>query len=74
MKTSVYITVTAFDKHSSDFYGTTFIASSRKEANKKMEEFDNSVPYTKWYSEIEIVETLTLEQEEIVMDLHYNYL
>ena len=75
MKTSVYITVTAFDKHSSEFIGASFTASTRKEANKKIKKFEKDIPFTKYYKEINIDidnNELTPEQEEIVMDLDYN--
>lgn len=66
----VRATMIAFDKSSGATYSDYLVASTKEEANKQFAEFEQSVPFTKWYYEIQLEELdLTPTQEEIVSDL-----
>jgi hypothetical protein len=66
----VHIQLMAFDKNSSECHGLTIVADNKEDFNNQVEEFENSIPYTKYYIELIATETLTEEQEKIVED-HY---
>ena len=68
MKTQVYIQVTAFDKNSSENMGKSIIADTKKSFNEQVEEFELSIPYTKYYISLSSDDVLTTEQELIIGD------
>jgi hypothetical protein len=64
----VYIQITAFDKNSNDNIGRTIVAKSKESFNKQVEEFEASIPYTKYYTTLVSDDVLTTEQELITED------
>ena len=68
MNTQVYIQITAFDKNSNNNMGRSIIADTKEKFNRQVEEFELSVPYTKYYMALVSDDVLTPEQELIVSD------
>ena len=68
MNTQVYVQVTAFDKNSNDNMGRSIVADTKEKFNKQVEEFELSIPYTKYYITLVSDDVLTPEQELIVSD------
>ena len=68
MNTQVYVQITAFDKNSNDNMGRSIIADNKEKFNRQVEEFELSVPYTKYYMTLVSDDVLTPEQELIVSD------
>ena len=66
--TQVYVQVTAFDKNSNDNMGRSIVADTKEKFNKQVEEFELSIPYTKYYITLVSDDVLTPEQELIVSD------
>ena len=54
----VYGTMRAFDKSSGESFWKTLRATTTEQADEQFKEFEESVPFTKWYYEIEIDEFL----------------
>jgi hypothetical protein len=69
---NVYVQIIAFDKNSNDNIGRSIVADSKDSFNKQVEEFENEIPYTKFYIEIIADEVLNDEQLEIVADYDVN--
>ena len=68
MNTQVYVQITAFDKNSNDNMGRSIIADTKEKFNRQVEEFELSIPYTKYYMTLVSDDVLTTEQELIVSD------
>ena len=68
MNTQVYVQVTAFDKNSNDNMGRSIVADTKEKFNRQVEEFELSIPYTKYYVTLVSDDVLTPEQELIVSD------
>jgi hypothetical protein len=68
MEIEVYVQATAFDKNSNDSIGRSIIAETKEDFNAQVEEFESSIPYTKYYTTLVSDDTLTPEQELIVSD------
>ena len=68
----VHVQITAFDKSSNDNFGRTIAADTKESFNAQVEEFENSIPYTKFYVELEADSILTGEQLAIVEDYDVN--
>jgi hypothetical protein len=68
----VYVQIIAFDKNSNNNIGRNIVADSKDNFNKQVEEFENEIPYTKFYIEIIADDVLTDEQLEIVEDYEIN--
>jgi len=66
--TQVHVQIMAFDKNSGDNYSRNIVASTKESFNKQVEEFENDVPFSKYYVEIIPDESLNEEQQEIVSD------
>ena len=66
--TQVYVQVTAFDKNSNDNMGRSIVADTKEKFNRQVEEFELSIPYTKYYMTLATDDVLTPEQELIVSD------
>jgi hypothetical protein len=64
----VIVNAYAFDKNSSSFYGEQVRAETKEEFNTKMEEFYNSIPFTKYYTEVSPVGDLSEQDWEIITD------
>jgi hypothetical protein len=64
----------AFDKNSSAFYGESITAESKEEFNTKMKEFEDAIPFSKYYTELVFDgDELTEEQESIIEDYEVDY-
>ena len=68
MNTQVYVQVTAFDKNSNDNMGRSIVADTKEKFNRQVEEFELSIPYTKYFMILATDGVLTPEQELIVSD------
>jgi hypothetical protein len=68
----VYVQITAFDKNSADNIGRSIVADNKESFNKQVEEFENEIPFTKFYVEMVADDVLTDEQLEIVEDHDVN--
>jgi len=65
----VVVTIRAFDKNTSNFYGKTIIADSKEEFNEQVEDFEAEVPFSRFYITLEAEDVdLTDEQLQIVED------
>lgn len=65
----VMVNAYAFDKNSPAFYGESITAESKEEFNAKMKEFEDTIPFSKYYTELVCSELeLTEEQEAIIED------
>ena len=69
---NVYVQIIAFDKNSNNNIGRSIVANTKDSFNKQVEEFENEIPYTKYYVEIIADEVLNDEQLEIVADYEVN--
>ena len=68
----VYIQIIAFDKHSNQNFGKSIIANTKESFNKQVEEFENNVPFTKFYTELISDDILDEEQQKIIEDHEVN--
>ena len=68
MNTQVYVQITVFDKNSNDNMGRSITADNKEEFNRQVEEFELSIPYTKYYMTLVSDDVLTSEQKLIVSD------
>jgi hypothetical protein len=66
----VVVTITAFDKNTSNFFGKTIVADSKEEFNEQVEEFETEIPFSRFYITMENqwLDDLTEEQLQIVED------
>ena len=70
----VIINAYAFDKNSSAFYGEQVRAETKEEFNAKMKEFEDTIPFSKYYTELSFVgDELTEEDEAIIEDYEVDY-
>jgi hypothetical protein len=68
MEIEVYVQATAFDKNSNDSVGRSIVAETKEDFNRQVEEFEASIPFTRYYTTLVSDDTLTPEQELIVSD------
>jgi hypothetical protein len=68
MNSEVYIQATAFDKNSNENMGRSIVADTKESFNRQVEEFESSIPYTKFYVTLVSDDVLTPEQESIISD------
>ena len=66
----VVVTITVFDKNTSNFFGKTIVADSKEEFNEQVEEFETEIPFSRFYITMEnrLPDDLTEEQLQIVED------
>ena len=69
---NVYVQIIAFDKNSNNNIGRSIVANTKDSFNKQVEEFENEIPFTKFYVEMVADDVLTDEQLEIVEDHDVN--
>jgi hypothetical protein len=69
---NVYVQIIAFDKNSNENIGRGIVANTKESFNEQVEEFENEIPYTKYYVEMIADDILTDEQLEIVGDYDVN--
>lgn len=62
MSTQVYVQITAFDKNSNDNMGRCITADTKENFNRQVEEFELTIPYTKYYMTLVSDDVLTPEQ------------
>lgn len=68
MEIEVYVQATAFDKNSNDSIGRSIVAETKEDFNRQVEEFEASIPFTRFYTTLVSDDVLTPEQELIVSD------
>jgi hypothetical protein len=68
MEIEVYVQATAFDKNSNDSMGRSIVAETKEDFNRQVEEFEASIPFTRYYTTLVSDDILTPEQELIVSD------
>ncbi len=68
MEIEVYVQATAFDKNSNDSMGRSIVAETKEDFNRQVEEFEASIPFTRYYTTLVSDDVLTPEQELIVSD------
>jgi hypothetical protein len=68
MEIEVYVQATAFDKNSNDSVGRSIVAETKEDFNRQVEEFEASIPFTRFYTTLVSDDVLTPEQELIVSD------
>ena len=68
----VYVQIIAFNKNGNDNIGRSIVADNKESFNKQVEEFENEVPFTKFYIEMIADDVLTDKQLEIVEDHDVN--
>ncbi|MEY2912235.1 MAG: hypothetical protein RLZZ184_1544 [Cyanobacteriota bacterium] len=68
MEIEVYVQATAFDKNSNDSVGRSIVAETKEDFNRQVEEFEASIPFTRYYTTLVSDDILTPEQELIVSD------
>jgi hypothetical protein len=70
----VVINAYAFDKDSSAMYGEQIKSNTKEEFNSQMKEFEDSIPFRKYYTELTFIgDELTEEQERIIEDYEVDY-
>ena len=69
---NVYVQIIAFDKNSNENIGRGIVANTKESFNEQVEEFENEIPYTKYYVVMIADDVLTDEQLEIVGDYDVN--
>ena len=70
--TEVFVQIIAFDKNSNDNFSRNIVADCKEDFNKQVEDFENDVPFTKFYLELVADDILDSEQEKIVEDYEVN--
>jgi hypothetical protein len=70
--TEVFVQITAFDKNSNDNFSRNIVADCKEDFNRQVEDFENDVPFTKFYLELVADDILNSEQEKIVGDYEVN--
>lgn len=70
----VRVNAYAFDKNSSALYGEQITAETKEEFNAKMKEFEDTIPFSKYYMELTFAgNEVTEEDEEIFEDYEVEY-
>jgi len=70
----VRVNAYAFDKNSSALYGEQITAETKEEFNTKMKEFEDTIPFSKYYTELTFAgNEVTEEDEEIFQDYVVQY-
>ena len=68
MEIEVYVQANAFDKNSNDSMSRSIVAETKEDFNRQVEEFEASIPFTRYYTTLVSDDVLTPEQELIVSD------
>ena len=66
------LTIHAFDKNSSANYSESMEVETKEELDSKFKDFEDNVPFHKWYYEIQTEEALSEEEEEVLSDYDWN--
>lgn len=70
----VIINAYAFDKDSSAMCGQQIRSESKEDFNAQMKEFEQSIPFRKYYTELTFIgDELTQEEESIIEDYEVDY-
>ena len=66
------LTIHAFDKNSSANYSESMEVETKEELDSKFKDFEENVPFLKWFYEIQTDEVLSEEEEEVLSDYDWN--
>jgi hypothetical protein len=70
----IIINAYAFDKNSSGMFGYQIRSESKEDFNAQMKDFEQSIPFSKYYTELTFVgDELTEEEESIIEDYEVDY-
>jgi hypothetical protein len=70
----VIVNAYAFDKDSSAMCGQQIRSESKEDFNAQMKEFEQSIPFRKYYTELTFIgDELTEEEESIIEDYEVDY-
>ena len=69
---NVHVQIMAFDKNSNNNIGRSIVANTKKSFNEQVSEFEEEVPFSKFYIEIIADDVLDEEQQKIVEDHELN--
>ena len=64
----VIINAYAFDKNSPAFYGEQIRAITKEEFNIQMRDFEQSIPFSKYYTELTSVGTILTEEDKAIIE------
>lgn len=64
----VIVNAFAFDKNSSAFYGEQVRAETKEEFNAKMKEFEDTIPFSKYYTELVCTNLELTEEDEAIIE------
>lgn len=70
----VIVNVYAFDKDSSAMFGYQIRSESKEDFNAQMKDFEESIPFRKYYTELTFAgDEVTEEDESIIEDYEVDY-
>jgi len=70
----VIVNAYAFDKDSSAMCGQQIRSESKEDFNAQMKDFEQSIPFRKYYTELTFIgDELTEEEESIIEDYEVDY-
>jgi hypothetical protein len=70
----VIVNAYAFDKDSSAMCGQQIRSESKEDFNAQMKDFEESIPFRKYYTELTFIgDELTEEEESIIEDYEVDY-
>jgi hypothetical protein len=64
----VIVNAYAFDKNSSALYGEQIRAETKEEFNAKMKEFEDTIPFSKYYTELSFAGSELTEEDEAIIE------
>ena len=64
----VIVNAFAYDKNSSAFYGEQVRAETKEEFNAKMKEFEDTIPFSKYYTELVCTNLELTEEDEAIIE------
>jgi hypothetical protein len=64
----VIVNAYAFDKNSSALYGEQVRAETKEEFNAKMKEFEDAIPFSKYYTELVCANLELTEEDEAIIE------
>ena len=66
----VIVNAFAFDKDTSAMFGYQIRSESKEDFNAQMKDFEESIPFTKYYTELTSDSEISQEDEEIIEDYY----
>ena len=64
----IHVQAHAFDKSSSATFSKSLAFETKEELNKQFKVFEEEVPFSKWYYELQTEEVLTEKEEEVLSE------